>query len=422
MSATGPTPLPSRVPSGLRSVLIATASAGIAALLIQTLVGASISPADYAVFAVFWAALYLIVGGLSGVQQEIVRASRVGADPMPASGRARPVVFAVGSAAAVFAILVVTGLGWGPLVFGGEWLEAVIFLSLGGAFSVCVAVATGILYGAKRWGLLAASIVADPGLRLVAVALALLAGGTALQLHAAVVVSFPLVLVLILIVQSRRRGAPVVLDVGYRRLVWNASRTLVGAVATSALVSGFPLFLGISAQDESQKALGTLLFVLTLTRAPIVIPLLALQSFLILTFSEAGSRLWAVLLRLLAAVAGGTLVLAILAALLAPWILDVVFSGKYDINGLSVGLIVMSAGATAALCASGAATIARAQHTAFLVGWVVAAAITIGLVFVPLELTTRTVVALSVGPLAGLAVHLVLLATHGRVARRRVSR
>jgi O-antigen/teichoic acid export membrane protein len=419
MSDSGQTAPPSRVPSGLRSVLIATASAGIAALLIQTLVGASISPAEYAVFAVFWAALYLIVGGLSGVQQEIVRASHVDVDPVRRSASASPAVFATGSAVVVFAVLLLTGLGWGPLVFGANWFEAVLFLSLGGAFAVCVAIATGTLYGAKRWGILAASIVADPGLRLVAVALALLAGGSVLQLHAAVVVSFPLVLLLIVVFRTRSHGAPVTLDVGYRRLVWNASRTLVGAVATSALVSGFPLFLGISAQDESQKALGTLLFVLTLTRAPIVIPLLALQSFLILTFSEAGSRLWAVLMRLLAAVAGGTLVLAVLAALLAPWILEVAFGGKYEIAGTSVGLIVMSAGATAALCASGAATIARAQHTAFLAGWVVAAVITIGLVFVPLDLTARTVVALSIGPLIGLAVHLVLLAAPGRSGRSR---
>lgn len=400
--------------SGLRAVLLATAAAGMAAFLIQALVGASISAQEYAVFAVFWAALYLIVGGLSGVQQEIVRASRPLGARGHAPGAARPLVFAVGAALVVLAAVFLSAVVWGPLVFGEGWLEPVSFLAVGGAFSVCVAVATGTLYGAKRWGVLSASIVADPGLRLVAVVVALLAGGSALQLHAAVVVSFPLVLLLIVVLLRRTPSRPVGLDVGYRRLTWNASRTLVGAFATSALVSGFPFFLGIAAHDESQKALGTLLFVLTLTRAPIVIPLLALQSFLIVSFTDAGGRFWAVLVRLLVIVAGATLALAALAAFIAPWLLDVVFAGKYEIDGLSVGLIVMSAGATAALCASGAATIARSLHTVFLAGWVIAAIVTIALVFVPLDLTTRTVVALSVGPLLGLAVHLMMLGMHRR--------
>ena len=64
----------------------------------------------------------------------------------------------------------------------------------------------------------------------------------------------------------------------------------------------------------------------------------------------------------------------------------------------------------ALLTVTGAATVAAALHRPYSLGWVGATVAAALLLTMPLDLQTRTVVALLCGPLVGIAVHLTALA------------
>jgi hypothetical protein len=72
----------------------------------------------------------------------------------------------------------------------------------------------------------------------------------------------------------------------------------------------------------------------------------------------------------------------------------------------------LTAGAVsvALLTLTGAATVAAALHRAYSIGWVGATVAAAALLTLPLDLESRTVVALLCGPLVGIAVHLAALA------------
>ena len=76
MSVAEPAPHRRRWPSGVVAILIATAIAGGCGYIVTAVVGATRPADEYADFGVFWATLYLVIAALSGVQQEVTRATR----------------------------------------------------------------------------------------------------------------------------------------------------------------------------------------------------------------------------------------------------------------------------------------------------------------------------------------------------------
>ena len=184
------------------------------------------------------------------------------------------------------------------------------------------------------------------------------------------------------------------------------------------LISALPLFIAATSLDEPADELGALLFTLTVTRAPLVIPVLAFQSLLVLYFRDRSRTFMRPLLLILGWIAAATLALAILAGLFAPQLIGAIFGPEYVIDRWVLTLLVATAGLTAALCATGPVAIALNGHTAYVAGWVIAAGVAIGVLAVPLGLDTRTLLSLTLGPLAGLTVHGVFLAR----ASRRIER
>ena len=74
-------------------------------------------------------------------------------------------------------------------------------------------------------------------------------------------------------------------------------------------------------------------------------------------------------------------------------------------------------GCVAAMCVSAAAALASSEHFVYSLGWVVAAVVTVAALFVPLPLTTRAVLVVFAGPVAGLAIHGIGLAMVRRRSR-----
>ena len=144
----------------------ATAQVGTAAIVVaiagyvaQVLAARFLGPADYTRFAVFWAGLFIIVGALSGIGQEVIRVSRVEKlllddglirgterDHAPRIG-----IVAVTIGAGTAVVVFLTAFLWGLPAFGSDWLPTTVLLSLG-AFLVGGSLAVGgMVAGLARW-------------------------------------------------------------------------------------------------------------------------------------------------------------------------------------------------------------------------------------------------------------------------------
>jgi hypothetical protein len=332
-------------------------------------------------------------------------------------GVVRPAnVIAFSLAAAVVAALVVaaTSPAWAPSVFGISAMQLVLPLSVGTALYLLLTAATGTMYGTYAWRRLAAFIILDVAFRLLLVAIGLALGIGVVGLAWAAVVPFLLVILTVVVPARDELFARTRLDVGYGAATLNVLRTVIAAGSAAVLVSGFPLLAGITTPHGAPSQLSAVVFALTITRAPIVIATLSLQSYLLVQFRDHPERT----LRLLAVIAVGMAAVGTLLALLAWWIgADVIvwLAGEgFRLPAAYVGLLVATSIATGWIMIAGIAVLARGRHTAYSAGWFVAAAVAVLLMFVPGDLFTRSVVALAVGPLAGLVVHLVALLGRSR--------
>jgi hypothetical protein len=273
----------------------------------------------------------------------------------------------------------------------------------------------GSLYGIASWRLIASLIVVEGILRLIFIGLGLWAGWPVTVLAWLVVIPGPISLALLLKMLTRQLRGSTQLDVTYRELTWNVARTVLASLSTGVLVSGFPLFLGIVSHGEDPSTMGDLIFVITLTRAPLIITVMALQSFLVVQFRnrrEAGTRL---LLSISGFVSGVTALALLLAFLVGAPVLDVVAGRVVVQNIWLIVLLVASSGIVALLQVTGAYLLAASHHAAYSTGLAVAAAATVGLLLLPIDLIARVEWSLLVAPLLGLLTHVFF----GLVLRRR---
>jgi len=382
-------------------LLAATAVSGLAGYLVTFFVAAAVTPAAYAAFAVFWSTLFLVVGALGGIQQEITRAAAV---RDAAEGTATLGRFAVGAALAAVVVLLAAAPLW-TLVAGGHPLTVVALTVGAGAYCV-VAVTSGALYGARAWLPIATLILVDGVLRLAGVLVALALPEPARALEIAVVLPFPLALAIVLPFVARRlRGIRA--DVPLARLARNTVLAVLAAGASAVLISGFPALVSASAPGEPPAALAPLLLALMITRAPIVIPAMAMQSLLIVRFRGAGARSVVVALGLVLA---ATAVLAALSAAVGPPLLVAGFGADYAVGGSLVAALVASSGLIAAVIVGGAGLLAASRHSSYVIGWVVAIVVTVAALLLPLDAESRVVVAALAGPASALLVQVVALA------------
>ena len=399
-------------------VLGASVLSGAAGYVVTTIVAARLGPAGYAGFAVFWSSLYLVVGAFGGVQQEATRAS-TSAELTGGMGGARLGAFGAIAAAALFAILLGTAPAWSGPVFTESGFALAAPLAVGAASYVLVATVCGGLYGIRRWGWLAVLIAGDGILRLIGVGAVLLFGGSVVPLAWAVALPFPVTLALVVPFLARDLRRALRSDVGFGRLARNVLRTVVAAAAMATLISGFPLLVSVTSPEAPAAVLGTLILAFTLARAPIVVPLMALQSYLIVKFAEPEWPRVRRLLQLGATVLIAGIVLGAAAAAFGVPLLELLFGTQAQVASAGLFWIVGSAGLVAALCITGPALLAESRLGLYAVGWAVSALGAVTVLVLPFDLTARLALALIVGPVLGLAVHGLGLAVAWRTDDRR---
>lgn len=411
-------PTPRQPGTGLRLILGATVVAGGAGYVVTILVPGVLGPDRVQPFLLFWSAMYLMVAVLAGVQQEVTRAAHPSIDSTSAHSRRSLRGFTI-TVSLVVAALVLAAIPLWNLLFTPElgWRMA-LPLAVAAASYVVVATLSGIMYGLARWQSIALFIAGDALLRLACVGAVLLVTRDVVALTWAA--ALPFLLTVILFWPLIRGGivGRFGIDVSSRQLGWNISRTLLASLAMGVLMSGFPLVIGATSTGLPAAPVSVLIVLLTLVRAPVVIPMLSLQSFLIVHFrSLYGKPLWSSVTRIGAAVVGGTVVLSLLAWWLGPWVVALVLP-EYQTDAWVLAAIVATSGFLALLCVSGPAVLAKSAHSAYSAGWMLAAAVSLGLMFVPIDVVPRTLIALGAGPLVGVVVHLCWLLVSARSPAR----
>jgi O-antigen/teichoic acid export membrane protein len=393
---------------GLALIAGATAVAGLGGYLVTTIAFRGLGSSDYSVFAVFWGALYLVVGALAGFQQEFSRAAHPAGSTAPVvdGPRTRLRPFLLVSAGIVAGVLLVAVALGTPAVFPAHGWELAVPLVVGAVVYVVVSALTGVLYGVSAWGPLAVVIVGDVALRGIAFVVVLSAGGDLVALAWATVIPFPLIVV-VLVAFVRSPSRTFVLDVRARALGENSFRTVVAGIGASLLVSGFPVVIGLAGGAGS--SVGVLVYVLVLARAPLVVGTLALQSYFVVMFRRRTDRLRVVLLACLAVTGVGVVVAAAAWAWGAP-LIELLTGEEYTAEPVLPAALVLASITTAWLAITGAGVLSASDHAGYAAGWTLAAVVAVVVLFaLPGELWVRVAVALSAGPVVGAALQLVRL-------------
>lgn len=388
-------------------ILGASVVSGATGYIVTAAVARALGADGYAGFAAFWSALFLVVGALGGIQQEVTRASSPAIEKN--SGGSPLAQFTAASALLVFVLLSAIALPAALVILPASPIAAALCFAGGAAGYTLVAVLCGALYGLRAWKFLAVLIALDGIIRLAAVAAVLLIWPALELLFVAVALPFPLAVALVLPFVGRRYRGALALDAGTRALSWNVVRTVLAGVGTAAMVSGLPLIIVATSGDIRSAALGPLVLALTLLRAPIVIPLMALQSFLVVRFGELGTRQLRPVLTLGAVVLGGSVALAVLVWWLGPGSLVLFFGPEFLLDGQMLFWLVLSSGLLACMCVTGPALLALGRHSALTVGWIAAAFVTVAIMLLSFPLEVRLISALVVGPVVGLMIHFLIL-------------
>lgn len=417
-----PSAVPARGPVAKGSMIrvgIATVVSALCGYAVLYLAARDLEPEGFSVFAVFWGAFGLFAGAANGLLQESTREVRQARDEVSATGpHTRPVRVAFVVAVAAAVAIAATSPMWSGHVFADARLLSVALLAAGLAGFCLHATLLGVLAGVDRWSQYGSLIVGDAVMRvIVAVAAFLLGWGLVGYLWATVAGSFAWI-ALLLASRPARAAAALPTPGTAATFLRGTMHSIAAAGASAVLIMGFPVLLKATSQDLGATG-GVVILAVTLTRAPLLVPLNAMQGNLIAHFVDARTRAGSSLapagrmLRALLApavlITGLGTALVVLAGLAGPWLLRTAFGAEYAVGGALLAWFTAAAVAIALLTITGAATVAAARHRAYATGWVSATVASILLLLLPLDLETRTIVALMGGPVVGIVVHLVAL-------------
>lgn len=405
--------------SSVARVGVATAVTALCGYAVLYLAARALAPAGFSVFGVFWGAFGLATGAANGLLQEAAREVRESRENAEVPGpQTRPMLVAAAVAVGAGLLIAVSAPLWSSHVFTeSQWLS-VTLLSAGLAGFCLHATLLGMLAGVDRWTEYGSLMVTDAVIR-VAVALATFAVGWGLVGFLWATVAGAVAWLLLLLASPAARMAARLRTPGSTaRFVRGAAHSITAAGASAILVMGFPVLLKATSSDLGATG-GVVILAVTLTRAPLLVPLTAMQGNLIAHFVDRrGQRLRALLAPAAAVLAIGALGV-VAAGLVGPWLLREAFGPEYRAEGALLAWLTAAAVAIALLTLTGAAAVAAARHRAYSLGWVGATVASVLLLLLPLPLETRTVVALLCGPLIGIAVHLAALArAHGPTAQQ----
>lgn len=396
--------------SSVVRVATATLVTALCGYAVVYLAARNLAPAGFSVFAVFWGAFGLVTGTANGLLQETTREVRsAGYTEIVPGRRTRPVRVAGLIGVTTAAVLAGSSPLWSGQVFAdARWLS-VGLLSAGLAGFCLHATLLGMLAGDNRWTQYGALMVTDAVIRVAVAAAAFVIGWGLVGFLWATVAGAVAWLILLVASPTTRAAARLLTPGGTATFLRGAAHSITAAGASAILVMGFPVLLKATSQALGAEG-GVVILAVTLTRAPLLVPLTAMQGNLIAHFVDERTERLRALVAPAVLVSGIGAVGVLAAGLVGPWLLRVGFGPDYHAAGALLAWLTAAAVAIALLTLTGAATVAAAMHRAYSLGWVGATVASTLLLLLPLPLESRTVVALLCGPLVGIGVHLLALA------------
>ncbi|KKO60787.1 hypothetical protein, partial [Mycolicibacterium obuense] len=263
----------------------ATAVSALCGYAVLYLAARDLEPAGFSVFGVFWGAFGLASGAAFGLLQETTREVRQAATIEPGGQRTSPVRIGVGVGLAAAAAIAVTSPLWAGHVFADARLLSVALLAAGLAGFCVHTTLLGLLAGGNNWSEYGALMVADALLR-VAVAAGSFALGWGLGGYLWATVAGAVGWLLMLAGSPVTRAAARLHTPGTTAtFLRGAGHSIAAAGASAVLVMGFPVLLKATSGDLGAAG-GVVILAVTLTRAPLLVPLTAMQGNLIAHFVD----------------------------------------------------------------------------------------------------------------------------------------
>lgn len=406
-------------------IAVASAIAAGSSFVVVVVSAKVLLPAENnALFQIFWAALFACFGVLSGVSIETTRAVAAAGDPTTASSTAvpparRPRVLVVGAGIGLMAgaVIALSVSLWAPHVFTRHAWALGALVALGVAGYAVHSVLVGALAGRRAWRPYSVLIGAESTVRLLLIVVVAVVGGRVLGFAAGAACAAFTWVVLLLLSPQVRQVAPARADSNLPVFLRRLGSASIATGASAMLVVGFPVLLGLTSSSEVIDQAAPFLMAITLTRAPLMIPLNAYQGVAVTHFVEHRDRGLRAMLPAARAVVAVGVVGAALAAVIGPWLLRLLSHDDYRVSGTVMGALVLAAILLALLTLTGALCQALTMHSSFVAGWVAALAVSFLILLLPVPIETRGVLALAGGPAAGIVIHLVAL--RRRTARER---
>lgn len=380
--------------------------------LILFIAARALSPAENAEFLAFWAGLFAVTGILAGVTAETTRAVGVraaaGPSPVGTVPGARVITAALIIGGFLAALVLALGLPLAGRLFSSQGTAIVLLLALTAVvYSAHTAVA-GSLQGRSLWGPFASLLTTEALLRLAAVGAAAAAGGTLFGIEAACLAALLAWAGVLAVSGSARAAAMSRADVPLREFLGQAGHALLSAGAAAALLVSFPLLVKVTTSEPDYDLAAPLLLAISLTRAPIMLPLQAFQGVAIAAVVRARDEGLGALRKPVAAVVALGVFGSGLAAVAGPPVM-LLFGPAYRVEGWVLAALTLASSAIALLTLTGTGLLALGRHRASAAGWAVATAAALACLLLPFSTEIRCVLALLAGPLPGIAVHLALL-------------
>ncbi|MFH5824197.1 hypothetical protein [Georgenia sp. AZ-5] len=370
----------------------------------------TLTPADNAEFLSFWALLFFVFGTLGGLQNEFTRAAsasnRYEYATTRGGTRAVPAGLLIGLVAA--AIAAVTGPLWAPVISPAHPVAATIVVAVGAVLFAGHASVAGVLAGRRSWTAYSWVVAGEATWRLALVALAALTGLGLVGLETAAGAGAGAWLVLLAwrqVRQTVRARFPEPPSVMARHV----GQAMVAAASSAALMVGFPALLRGTTPADVFAGAAPLLLAISMTRAPLLMPLNAFQGVAISHFLAHRERGLVPLFKICMLVAAVGCVGGLLAWVVGPWLMVALFGASYHVAGLVLAALTFDSALLGALTITGAATLALGLHRTYAWGWFGATGVSLVVLLLPLPLTDRVLTSLALGPVIGILVHALVL-------------
>lgn len=294
---------------------------------------------------------------------------------------------------------------WAPALLPAQYgPTATALLTIAITLTTVQAVFSGVLSGIGRWRAYAIlTMIESFGRVIVALVATLLSDPVTGFLIATVtgMISSPI----IMLTPVGRRAMSARTDVSLASFLARGGQSMLAASAAAVLVVGFPVLIKATRPGVDPVLLSNLLLAVTLTRAPILTPITSFQSAIVVYFVDRFRQGRRVLLIPIAAVLGIAVIGAGLAWLIGPPIISLMGRG-FTVGGHVLAALTFVAGVTGCLYLSGAAVLARERHGIYVAGWWTATVVAVIVLLVTPGVLDGVVLALGLGPLLGVLVHL----------------